>query len=93
MTDGFLHLHDSQDGTPVRIRMGAVEAMYIHVERDVARTFMHGQTVAVKEEEPYTMIVYGNGSMHGVQETIPDVELQMADYYELAGMEMAAGCE
>lgn len=89
MTDGFLHLTDAEDGTAVRIRMSKIDALYVHDESEPITTF-HGQTVAVREREAFTMIVYGeHGSMHGVRETIAQVECQMADFYELAGIAAA----
>lgn len=89
MTDGFLHLTDAEDGTPVRIRISTIDALYVHDESEPVNTF-HGQTVAVRDREAFTMIVYGvHGSMHGVRETIDQVESQMADFYELVGIAAA----
>lgn len=89
MTEGFLHLTDADDGHPVRIRISTVDAIYVHDESEPVNTF-HGQTVAVREREPFTMIVYGaHGSVHGVRETIDQVECQMADFYELVGIAAA----
>ena len=81
----FLHLTCSEDATPVRIRMDLVECLYVHEEKDVATTF-HGKAVAVQVHDIYTIVVYGGGQTHGVRETIGDIESQMADVYELAGM-------
>lgn len=89
MTEGFLHLTDADDGHPVRIRISTVDAIYVHDESEPVKTF-HGQTVAVREREPFTMIVYGaHGTLHGVRETIDQVECQMADFYELVGIAAA----
>ena len=89
MIDGFLHLTDAEDGTPVRIRISKIDGMYVHQEREVVRAF-HGQAVATHEEEPFTMLVYGeHGTLHGVRETIEQVEGQMADFYEVAGIAAA----
>lgn len=84
----FLHLTDAIDGDAVRIRMDQIHAMYIHTEKAEFRAFQgHGSPVVTKEEEPFTMLVYGpHGSMHGVKETIGEIESQMADVYELAGI-------
>lgn len=80
----FLHLTDAEDETPVRIRMDLVECLYVHQEKTQVQAF-HGRTVATKFEDSFTMVCYG-GQMHGVRESIGDIESQMADAYELAGM-------
>lgn len=85
MTDGFLHLTDAEDGTPVRIRISKIDALSVNIEREEAQAF-YGQQMVVREQEPHTMIVFGDGFMHGVKETIDEIEGQMADFYELAGM-------
>lgn len=81
----FLHLTDADSDTPVRIRMDLVECLYVHEEKEVAQSF-HGRAVATKVHDIFTMVVYGGGQCHGVRETIGDIETQMADVYELAGM-------
>lgn len=80
----FLHLTDAEDETPVRIRMDLVECLYVHQEKFTTQAF-HGKTVATYVQDTYTMVCYG-GQMHGVRETIGDIESQMADAYELAGL-------
>ena len=88
MTDGFLHLHDAEDGSPVRVRISKVDLMYVDIERE--EFAFHGiSPVAVAEKEGFTMLVLSGGTMHGVQETIPEIESQMADFFELAGMASA----
>lgn len=84
----FLHLTDAIDGDAVRIRMDQVHAIYIHTEEAEFRAFQgHGKPIATAVKDPFTMIVYGaHGSMHGVKESIGDIESQMADVYELAGI-------
>ena len=82
----FLHLTDAVEGDAVRIRMDLIHAMW--VQQDKEDILSHsGGTVATKANDPFTMIVYGpHGTMHGVRETIGEVESQMADAYELAGI-------
>lgn len=83
----FLHLTDAIEGDAVRIRMDLVHAMYIHTEQEVVHAFQGAAPVATMEKDAYTMIVYGpHGFMHGVKETIGEIESQMADVYELAGI-------
>lgn len=88
MTDGFLHLHDAKDGTPVRVRISRIDLMYVETEHEEFHAF-HGSRVAVAEKDPYTMLVLSGDIMHGVQETISDIEAQMADFFELVGMASA----
>lgn len=87
MTDGFLHLHDAEDGSPVRVRISKIDLMYVETDRKEFHGF-HG-SVAVEEKDPFTMLVLSEGVMHGVQETISDIEGQMSDFFELAGMASA----
>lgn len=94
MTDGFLHLTDAKDFTPVRIRISAIVALWVESgELETVFSFP-GRGVAVKDrdQEAFTMISYGvdGGRLHGVTETVEEVEGQMADFYELAGMEVAS---
>lgn len=90
MTDGFLHLTDADEGTPVRIRINSIDALYVELDEQVEVRAFHGHSpVAVREREPFTMIVYGGRYQHGVKETIEKVESQMADFYELAGIAAA----
>ena len=85
----FLHLTDAIDGTPVRIRMDLIEAIYQHL--DEQKVMVHpGAPLALAESDSYTMISYAGGQAHGVRETVQDVEGQMADAYELAGIAAAS---
>lgn len=81
----FLHLTDAEDDTPVRIRMDLIESIYVYLPKE-DRFSHHGSVVATAVGTPYTMISYGNGQAHGVRESIGDIESQMADAYELAGI-------
>lgn len=90
MTDGFLHLTDAKDGTPVRIRLSKIDSFYEDVDKEEIYAFP-GRTqglVRTKVSDAFTMIVYGR-YQHGVRETVEQVETQMADFYELAGIAAA----
>lgn len=83
----FLHLTDAIEEDAVRIRMDTIHSMYVHTEKEEVFSLHGSAPVAVAEDESYTMIVYGpHGTLHGVKESIVEIEAQMADIYELAGI-------